>query len=267
MRVKLLPYKMGSKSARALANKLNIKKLYTDERSRFRPRSTDLIINWGSTQLPQWRGGDVPCFINLPFYVEQAADKLKFFEWSQGLFDENGFNNLKLVEYTTSKDSAIGWVRDGHKVVQRAILNGRSGQGITIAETVEDIIDVPLYTKYVKKKHEFRVHVIYGEVVDVQQKRRMTEEEPLSYEVRSRDNGWVYCRQDVSIPVHIKRECARFVTDFGLDFGALDIIWNEHYNKWRILEVNTAPGLEGTTLETYAIKLTEMIEDVESAVM
>jgi hypothetical protein len=36
-----------------------------------------------------------------------------------------------------------------------------------------------------------------------------------------------------------------------LDFGAVDLIWNENQNVVYVLEVNTAPGMEGTTLENY----------------
>jgi D-alanine-D-alanine ligase-like ATP-grasp enzyme len=36
-----------------------------------------------------------------------------------------------------------------------------------------------------------------------------------------------------------------------LDFGAVDVIWNEKEDKYYVLEVNTACGLEGTTLDKY----------------
>ena len=37
----------------------------------------------------------------------------------------------------------------------------------------------------------------------------------------------------------------------GLDFGAVDIIYNKQEDKWYVLEVNTAPGIYGTTLDKY----------------
>ena len=40
----------------------------------------------------------------------------------------------------------------------------------------------------------------------------------------------------------------------GLTFGAIDVIWNEHQQKAFVLEINTAPGIEGTTVEKYAAK-------------
>jgi len=41
------------------------------------------------------------------------------------------------------------------------------------------------------------------------------------------------------------------VMALGLDFGAVDIVYNENDNKAYVLEINTAPGLSGTTLEKY----------------
>ncbi|MNY63636.1 hypothetical protein D3C86_2006230 [compost metagenome] len=42
------------------------------------------------------------------------------------------------------------------------------------------------------------------------------------------------------------------VNAIGLTFGAVDVIWNEYRHQAYVLEVNTAPGLTGTTLEKYA---------------
>jgi glutathione synthase/RimK-type ligase-like ATP-grasp enzyme len=37
----------------------------------------------------------------------------------------------------------------------------------------------------------------------------------------------------------------------GLDFGAVDVIWNERQQRAYVLEINSAPGLEGTTIDDY----------------
>ena len=44
-----------------------------------------------------------------------------------------------------------------------------------------------------------------------------------------------------------------------LQFGAVDIIWNEKENKCYVLEINTAPGLVGTTLTKYTEAFTKEI--------
>ena len=45
----------------------------------------------------------------------------------------------------------------------------------------------------------------------------------------------------------------------GLDFGAVDVIYNGHSNRAYVLEINTAPGLTGTTLDNYAAALRNLI--------
>ena len=42
------------------------------------------------------------------------------------------------------------------------------------------------------------------------------------------------------------------VQHVGLDFGAVDIIYNQREDSSYVLEINTAPGLMGTTGERYA---------------
>jgi glutathione synthase/RimK-type ligase-like ATP-grasp enzyme len=49
------------------------------------------------------------------------------------------------------------------------------------------------------------------------------------------------------------------VSALGLDFGAVDVIENKK-GSW-ILEVNTAPGLEGQTLEVYRSAFEQKIRD------
>ena len=38
----------------------------------------------------------------------------------------------------------------------------------------------------------------------------------------------------------------------GLDFGAVDVIWNSRRLEAYVLEINSAPGLQGQTVENYA---------------
>jgi D-alanine-D-alanine ligase-like ATP-grasp enzyme len=47
----------------------------------------------------------------------------------------------------------------------------------------------------------------------------------------------------------------------GLDFGAADVLFNARRNQAYVLEVNTAPGLEGQTVNDYAEAFKEMIRD------
>jgi hypothetical protein len=118
----------------------------------------------------------------------------------------------------------------------------------------EDLVEhnAPLYVKYLKKKYEFRVHVFCGEVIDYVEKKAKLDRDPSTFNeyVRSHANGWMFCRDGVYHSDGVKAEAVKAVSALDLDFGAVDVIIHEGLPY--VLEVNTAPALEGTTLERYA---------------
>ena len=67
--------------------------------------------------------------------------------------------------------------------------------------------------------------------------------------IKNLDNGWVFCRTGISLPDDARNQAIAAVRSLGLDFGAVDVLYREREDKAFVLEVNTAPGLEGTTLE------------------
>jgi hypothetical protein len=93
--------------------------------------------------------------------------------------------------------------------------------------------------------------VFDGRAIDVQQKRRRREDDDVNYQIRNADNGWVYCRGGVVAPQCVVDAAISAVAALGLDFGAADVGYNMHYNLATVYEVNTAPGLEGHTLDVY----------------
>ena len=113
---------------------------------------------------------------------------------------------------------------------------------------------------YKKKKHEYRVHVFNGEVIDITQKKKRKGAEFLDTKIRNHKNGWVYAREDITEPEDLRQQAARAMYAVGLKFGAVDLIWNELENKSYVLEINTAPGLTGATLEKYAQAIVKDIQ-------
>jgi D-alanine-D-alanine ligase-like ATP-grasp enzyme len=67
--------------------------------------------------------------------------------------------------------------------------------------------------------------------------------------VRSYENGWIFAREDVVRNPAAEAAAIAAVASLGLDFGAVDVILRE--GKAYVLEVNTAPGIEGATLSAY----------------
>lgn len=98
------------------------------------------------------------------------------------------------------------------------------------------------------------MHVFNGAIIDVQRKMRNRDvpDEQVNWMVRNHSNGFIFGREGVSLPSTATQLCIDAVAELGLDFGAVDLIWNEHSDTYYVLEINTAPGLTGTTLEKYA---------------
>jgi len=243
MRIRVLPYKQGSKSAKVLSEALGARVLKL-ENSRFRARSGDLIINWGSSR-------DSPFFpagvtkLNSAQAVAIASNKLAFFHKMREDCDDI------VPEFWTSKDD----IPEGeYPIVCRTVLNGHSGQGIVIANTPEELVVAPLYTKYVKKKDEYRIHVgSANQIISIQRKarRRDTPDSEVNWQVRNHANGFVFVRNNVTPPQAVLDAAIRAREAVGLDFGAVDVVYHEREDKAYVLEVNTAPGLEGSTVNDY----------------
>lgn len=260
--MKVYAYKQGSASALALAQGLGIKVLKR-EGSKWRGGALDKVINWGCSELP---GILLQCnIINHPSAVALSANKLssfrKFAEWNTPP-EANGIGwAISLPEWTEDKAVAQGWLDANKAVVARQKLTGHSGEGIVIVNPGEQLVDAPLYVQYVKKTHEYRVHVLCGEVVDVQRKARRQDvpDEEVNWQVRNHANGFIYARENVEVADSVKEQALLAVEALGLDFGAVDIIWNERHQKPYVLEVNTAPGLTGATLEGYVQRFKELM--------
>lgn len=254
----VFPYKKGSESAKNLANKMNAKRIRV-EGTRFKAGDNKVVINWGASKMPeQCLKGEV---LNHPDAVGLVANKLHFFN---AVADYNaareGVDQVLVPEFTTDKDVAKKW---GSTIVAREKLTGHSGEGIVLYEPDEDIGDAPLYVRYIPKKQEYRIHVLKDKVVDVQRKARHREvpNERVNWKIRNHHNGFIFARnEDAPVPDCVKEQAVRAVMATGLDFGAVDIVYNEKQGKAYVLEINTAPGLAGTTLENYAKNFKEYID-------
>lgn len=214
------------------------------------PKPWHIVINWGNGNVRSTDFHGISRFVNSHTAVAAASNKLITF---QKLKDKDG---IRIPVFTTDRSVAASWLGDGIGVVCRTKLNGHSGDGIVLAlQQTDEIPNASLYVHYIKKQKEFRVHVAFGAVIDVQEKRKRTElpeDFITNFQVRNHSTGWVYCREEIQEPEGLRQMAVQTVGHLGLDFGAVDIIWNEKRNECYVLEVNTAPGLEGTTVTKYA---------------
>lgn len=242
-------FKSARKLATALKPETQRKVLIVRSNSlRFKPRPTDVILNWGNSKAPEFYKSLVEWeqHFNDIEPVAIAVNKLKTFQALDG--------KCNIPEWTTDHIIAGNWIEEGKDVLCRTKLTGFGGDGIVYCEAKDHtlVADCPLYVQYKKKKKEFRVHVFKGEVIDVTQKKKRKDfEGEVNTKIRNYANGWVYCREDIEEPEDLREQATLAIRALSLDFGAIDIIWNEKENKSYILEINTAPGICETTLEKY----------------
>jgi len=262
-RTVIVPYKFASASARALASALGIKRCGTR-----RTTTATQVINWGCSNIVP--GGElmpnVHAVANHPDAVYRASNKMRFFMQMPSEVVPNfriceSVESMRLIADELKNDLHS---KPRAKWFARESINGHSGEGIVVLthENVDEYFSRPyrriahLFTRKFHQTTEFRVHFCAKRIFDVQQKRRRIDmpDDQVNWLVRNHHNGFIYARSEVELPpaigdwitTHINKE------GFELDFGAFDVLYSSKTDTWCILEVNTAPGLTGTTLENYA---------------
>lgn len=251
-RLRILPYNINSESAKSLATTLGV--LRVKPNGEYVPRHFDVLLNWGYSGSPVWlprADARSVKMLNKPSAVNIAANKLTALQALKRA-------GIRVPDFTTSRADAEYWLDSGATVFERHDLRGNSGAGIRVVnldaeDTEQYLTHAPLYTKFLNKTAEFRVHVFNGQVIDYVQKKRLpTERRGASFNkyISSVEHGWVFSRTDVSNLPEVRDVAIRSVRALGLDFGAVDIVFYE--GTAYVLEVNTSPGLKGQTLVAYA---------------
>jgi glutathione synthase/RimK-type ligase-like ATP-grasp enzyme len=251
MRVVIRPYKLGSKSAKLLQEKIKdagIRCIRIRNDGRYRYRDSDVRINWGNSSLPSVEVGQE---INPPSAVAQACNKAT----ALTLLNEAGVKTPSFWIPEAPDDYPEG----RYPLVARTLLRASSGRGCHVVDNDQErdaIRSVKLWTKYIKKTYEIRVHVWGGEVLRSVRKMRRRDQDHADSRVWNHSNGYVFVPHNHLIPQDILESgellAKSAVQALNLDFGAVDLVYNRHYDNWYVLEVNTAVGLDNMTASIYA---------------
>lgn len=254
--VNIFAWNEHSEGAKALADAMSIKRI-KHENSKYKGNPKKIVINWGSSNVPAEVGKSK--VINKAEIIKLCSDKLAFFDAIAG-------KNVSIPDWTTDSDVALRWIAEGHTVCARTILNGHSAKGLIILDkdNPDKFVKAPLYTKYIPKVDEYRVHVVNGKIIDVQRKALRPgwideHGADVNYKVRNLENGFIYVRNNVNAPKTVTDEALKAVEAIGLDFGAVDVVFNKKRDLGYVLEINSAPGLEGTSVENYAKALADYV--------
>lgn len=162
--------------------------------------------------------------------------------------------NLPALEFTTSHSQACEWLNQDFVVIGRKLTHSSEGKGIIVMEgpAQTEFVQCPVYTKYKKKKKEFRVHVFKDQVVHVLEKRRKSDYDGSSdAKIRNTANGYVFCSENVVEPEGLRDLALKASKVTASDFKGVDVGYNEKLNQLFVIEVNSAPGIEGSNVDRY----------------
>lgn len=221
MKLRLVCTNLKSRSAKEVAKGLTKKVKYRVFRSLY-PKMKRVNIKYGG-----------------------LVDKVTQYEWFKS-------QSLPALDFTTSQSEAKTWANEKQAVFCRTLTKSSEGKGIAVATSPEEVVYAPVYTKYKKKKTEFRVHLFRHVVVAVLEKRIKTGWlGEKNTQIRNTKNGYVFCQQNVKEPEGIRELAIKASYVTSSDFAGVDIGYNEKKNELFIIEVNSAPGITGSNVEKY----------------
>lgn len=239
------PYKYSSSAYKLKCSlfQQNIPVVLLKQNSKYKAGPEDVVINWGNSG---YAGGGL--VINKPDNIHLAVNKILTFKTLES-------KGVKTVYYTLHPTVAKQWLEEDHPLVYcRTLAQSTKGKGIVIATTPDELVHAVLYTKGVRCKREYRVHVFNNKAIDLVAKCKRKGFVNTTDLVRNWENGYVFARNAVKIPVDIQESLNTLaiaaVNGLGLHFGAVDILRGED-DLLYVLEVNTAPGIDGSTITKY----------------
>jgi len=256
--ISIHPYLRNSASVVSLMERAKERGIPMKVRIKTSPKK-GILVNWGNRKHSKMEGFAPPGgVINKGVYLDDMTCKLRFFR-------HVGHDSGLVPEWTDSRDVAAQWDGD---IVVRLKTAASGGQGLSIS-TLEErrngkpLVAAPLYTRYVKKAEEYRCHMFRDEEGDFSiglsqrkaaKRNDAGEVDVKDWRVRNLENGFIFAKNDGHVlPDAVVQCCTDLMRKYfsELDFVALDVIYNKHDNKAYVLEGNTAPGLDGTTIDLY----------------
>lgn len=214
-----------------------------------------IVLNLGVGTAPvEFRQREL-MYSNTPTAVRNCANKIL-------TFDMLNANDVPRLEYATGHMLELPpqWLEQDGKIVVRNTTTGHSGAGIQIVRRGTPIPAASLYTRYFRKDAEYRVHVAFGEVILIQQKRKRdgAQQEGEQALIRTHANGWVFTVNDLSCDARNYRTnlvalALSAANAVGAGHCAVDILARHgDVNNMVVCEINSCPALEAnTTLSAY----------------
>lgn len=280
----------------ALAEALGI------ESGKTRPRNADIIIGWGTKTSEAINLANVKV-LNHPNAIRKNRDKLgvlNLFKADRDLrsniaayYPSEGIT--RLMERGDIEFPLIGRKKhhQGGKGLWICLAKGHVSAAIAAGSDY--------FQEYIDISSEYRLHVFHGDIIYAvkkienpseaswvaQRKEKVTEyatknnirldnstmecvlgrlvkeAELPDRIVRSNKRGWKFSSVALNtIPAPLRNAAIKAVSVIGLDFGAVDCAIDTGRHPF-IIEVNSGPGLQGTSLDKYIAAFRNRLAEIE----
>ncbi len=224
----------GSDGAGALVKKIN--EIRPESANRLREvrtlPATDLVVNWGTRHMDLV---GPPASFGRARVLNRRIPRNKYAELV-------ALSDHAVATVPFSRTRRDGWLARtfNHQEARDLLANLPTGD---------------YYVQYVENIREFRVHIWNG--VSARAGIKIPRIANPNNRFRSWSGGWkldygAACQE--AIRQSVRTMAAQAVSALGLDFGAVDVGIKPNGTPF-VFEVNTAPGLEGRTVDTYAEKI------------
>lgn len=162
---------------------------------------------------------------------------------------------VKTIEWTTDRQRAVQWVKDGAMVFGRK-LRHTQGRDIVMPHRTRLWMGSEWWSKVVPEPlEEWRLHCMRerlgsDEYLVIARGHKVQVGGPVRVEaVRNRRNNW-RLEHTSDPPKGLRTLAKKAVAACGYDWGAVDLIVGADGQQY-VLEVNRAPGLDNYTCEAY----------------
>lgn len=197
-----------------------------------------VLINWGNGNCPY------PQALNPASAILPVIDKKRFFQVLEGT------GLTPPCAYTKAAAANLSY-----PIVCRTSVEGHDGQGIVIAETATQLVTCGLYTQYIDKTSEYRIHVgrnQTGEIVIIGRQKKYKTDAFTGDQRIWTGNETKFSWIESAYPQVIYAAKQAFAKFPELTFGAFDIVYNNSTETAYVLEINSAPMLNADAVKAYA---------------
>lgn len=214
------------------------------------------IICWGTSELKEKINLKNFKFINNYYVIQNNRNKFKSLE----IMDKKGvmiprFYKIDVVlEKIRKKEISFPLIARKNR--------HQGGSGLIMCLCASDIKRAiknkyDYFVEYIPNDVELRVHIFGEKVIRISKKERNYDGERW---IKNRERGWYF--KDISIDTvkewdkTIIQECKNAVQSMHMQFGAVDVIYSD-FNIPYVIEINSAPALNGKGLEIYSNEIKE----------